>query len=579
VKNITGANKAFFFNLLLLLLVAGCGGSDSDYVFTQTADTPSAGKILSGRATYDRILPVSSVEPDQARSGLCRLDFANPQAMPCRFARIQLLDESDREVSSSHTDADGSYSLSVPDDLEKARVRLWAQSVPLTGLSAAIRIQDNTNGGAPYAAESELVELPVEALNLHLPSGYTLQGEPMGDRRGAGPFACLDGILSGYQYFLESGVVDDDGLPLCIVNWSERNEPTAPQDLATGAIETSFFSSEDNQLFILGAAESDTDEYDWHVLVHEFGHWVQFNRFRNDQIGGAHADGDIKDPRLAFGEGFGNALGAIVLGDPVYKDTSTPSGGASSLECNLSDNDPNPGWFSEATVGAVLVDLFDPVRQEGGDSQFDDRIQLSPAMFAGALEFQKFSPALTTIFSFFHGLEEQSLTSSEKTAFASLLQSVSPSEDFGLVSVDQFGGGETHDAGLEGAVSSLPVYLDVQGNFDGPRFPITVGGQLEEDTYNWLQGNRYLVFRGDGTDVTFTVHNSTSAVGGLAVTLYENGKELEDDDDDDDDDDDEPDPKEDMKETVSTVAGGVYVIVLTNFGTETSTVELELKHE
>ena len=71
---------------------------------------------------------------------------------------------------------------------------------------------------------------------------------------------------------------------------------------------------------------ADTDEFDQHVIAHEFGHYIEYNFSRADNIGGSHGLGDKLDPRVAFGEGFGYAFAAIVLNDPVARDSANDNG-------------------------------------------------------------------------------------------------------------------------------------------------------------------------------------------------------------------------------------------------------------
>lgn len=87
------------------------------------------------------------------------------------------------------------------------------------------------------------------------------------------------------------------------VNWSVNNVPQSG-DKARGLIRTSHFAPDDNQLYILGKDGVDTDEFDTHVIAHEWGHFYQANISRSDSTGGRHGPGDVLDPRLAFGEGW-----------------------------------------------------------------------------------------------------------------------------------------------------------------------------------------------------------------------------------------------------------------------------------
>ena len=72
---------------------------------------------------------------------------------------------------------------------------------------------------------------------------------------------------------------------------------------------------------MLGKENVDTDEYDEHVLTHEFQHYLQNLTSRDDTMGGPHSLGEKLDMRLAFSEGYANAFSGMSLGDPVYRDS------------------------------------------------------------------------------------------------------------------------------------------------------------------------------------------------------------------------------------------------------------------
>ena len=89
----------------------------------------------------------------------------------------------------------------------------------------------------------------------------------------------------------------------------------------------------------------DTDEFDQHVIAHEFGHYIENSFSRADNIGGAHGRGDKLDIRVAFGEGFGYAFSAIVLGDPVARDSFVNGGraGVEHVQCRDQSADQPAG--------------------------------------------------------------------------------------------------------------------------------------------------------------------------------------------------------------------------------------------
>jgi len=118
---------------------------------------------------------------------------------------------------------------------------------------------------------------------------------------------------------------------------------------------------------ILGAANTDTDEYDEHVVIHEWGHYFEDQLSRSDSIGGPHSLGDRLDPRVALGEGFGNALSGMLTDDPFYRD-SFGSGQASGFQINVESNNYfNEGWFNEGSVQSILYDIYD-TDDDGSDT-------------------------------------------------------------------------------------------------------------------------------------------------------------------------------------------------------------------
>ncbi len=128
----------------------------------------------------------------------------------------------------------------------------------------------------------------------------------------AAPFAILDSI---YQAMKKVRDADSSAVfPKLKANWSIYNVPAgtgSEYELRSGLIGTTHFDGDGN-LYILGDADSDTDEYDDHVIIHEWGHYFEQSFSRADSIGGPHGSGDRLDIRVAFGEGWENAFSAIV---------------------------------------------------------------------------------------------------------------------------------------------------------------------------------------------------------------------------------------------------------------------------
>jgi len=154
---------------------------------------------------------------------------------------------------------------------------------------------------------------------------------------------------------------------------------------------------------ILGDANNDTDEYDAHVVVHEFGHYFENSLSRADSIGGQHSTDSRLDARVAFGEGWGNALSGMILDDPIYRDSFGVSQ-ASSFGINVETNSfASTGWYSEASVQSILYDLYDSVDDGADIASFG----LGPIYGAFTDPAYRATDAFTTIFAFLDGLSNQ----------------------------------------------------------------------------------------------------------------------------------------------------------------------------
>lgn len=472
--------------------MTGCGsGSDGGFVSGPLEETVTGGTAtgsgplspaptVSGRITYTKLVPI-------LQNGEPVLDFANPQTAPVRFAQVNVLNPDGTVQSTVYTDGEGRYSSPVTSN--RVLVQVLAQTKAVPGKCFKTRVQDNRSGKKTYASTPLEVDLEgTDTLSFNLDSGYDREGNPTGpvdpatgfQLRPAGPFAVLDSLEVGAEYILVASGLAAEQVPELKANWSVGN--------TKAVIGTSHFAGDVNEMSILGEAGVDTDEYDWHIMEHEYGHWVQHNLGRADPGGGGeHGEGKIADPRLSFGEGYGNAFSGLILKDSVYKDTPR------SVTFDLADTrigpgtgDPNPGWYSEASVGRLIYRMFSSAPSSG--------------LYRILSDFQKNSPALTTVFSFAEGAVKQGIQPDYRP--------ITLNDRFGINSTEAFAAGETHDAGLTG---KLPLYAEVT---PGER-QLTLGPGL----FNDLTNNHFVRFTGTGSPVTITLTSPEPEAG-----LFENGK-------------------------------------------------------
>lgn len=339
---------------------------------------------ISGKATFD-LVPFNV-------SGT-GLDYSNISSIPVKGAVVELV--CGGVIATATTNADGDYSLDVPSGSIDLFVRVKAQMKQAGTASWDFTVVDNTRSKALYAMDSSLFDANADlSLYLHADSGWGTTSYT--GTRVAGPFAILDSVYHAYNKVLTA---DSDAVfPPLKLNWSVNNVLSEKFIPTIGQIRTSLFDG--TEIYILGKENSDTDEYDDHVIIHEWGHYFETFFSRSDSIGGPHGYGDLLDIRLAFGEGWGNAFSGMVTNDPLYRDSG---GFAQSLDGTFdveSNTCVNPGWFSECSVQAILYDLYD-LTNDGADTV---NLGFLP-IYSILTNEQKNTTAVTSIFSFIDALK------------------------------------------------------------------------------------------------------------------------------------------------------------------------------
>lgn len=374
--------------LIGVLLLAACGGGGGG----GGGPPPVPQVLLSGTATYDRV-PV----------GAGGLAYAGTVARPARGIIVQVRSADGITVlSQASTADDGSFTISAP----QAQSIVLAMVSQLGGPGAiTTRVVDNQDGDALYAAY--IVHATGTAdetgLALHAPSGWTGAGYDPASRVG-GAFAILDTVRSAQDLVRSADAAA--GFPLLTIGWSAGN--------TVAAIGTSFYQPSSGRLFLLGGEDEDTDEYDTHVVAHEWGHWFEGRFSRSDSVGGAHGSGDILDETVAFGEGWGNAFSGMANADRYYRDSSG-AGQAAAYTMDLESDAIGDavthgatgvlldGAWSEGSVQEILWDLFDGAGVASADGE-TVALGFAPLyqVFTGA---QRTTPAFTSIHSFLYALE------------------------------------------------------------------------------------------------------------------------------------------------------------------------------
>lgn len=471
-------------------LLSGCGGG-SDSGSTGSGGPPPASVSVSGTVTYDRVPFSSTVSLSEG------LNYGAIVAKPVRGAVVELLNSSQVALATTTTDSAGQYTFTTTPNTNVS-IRVKAQSVATGTPGWNISVLNNTNGNALYVLDSASFNTGTAnaTRNLNAPSGWpSFGGTSYVTTRAAAPFAILDTLYSAVQFVLAQGSATVV-LPPLSAFWSPSNKPSDNWDPPSGAIQSTLFQSMDNGgfpsgIYLLGWQNVDTDEYDQHVIAHEFQHFLEDSLSRTDTPGGPHAVGEKLDMRLAFSEGFADAFSAMVLNDPQYRDSYDPQQGSSSNFNMESAPFGTPGWYNESSILALLWDLYDSPA-DGADA-----VQLGYGPLYGVSHDElRTGRALTSIFPLLTALKSQA------GAPVAALDTLIASQSIRAVDIDAFGSTETNSGGV---AEALPLYTDVALNGSA-----SVCGSAAAGTYNKIGNRRFLKF-------------SLSAAGSVTINVTANG--------------------------------------------------------
>ena len=479
---------------------------------TYVPPIPSGQARIYGRLSFDR--------PAFTRRG--GLDYGNIRQEPIRGVWVEAVNASGAVLERTRSDASGRYRLDVVANTEvRIRIRAHMQRSAAGGPRWDVKVTDNTNGNALYVMQGDLASSGTGASirNLNAPSGWvaSASGGRYANARVAGPFAILSSTYEALQRL--AGVDADINLPALEYRWSVRNR-NASGDLADGAIGGAFYVRILGHIYLGGKENEDTDEYDHSVILHEFAHHFMATLSRDDSMGGAWNDEARLDMRLAFSEGFADALGAIITDDPLYRNTLGSNQGMASVE-NMETNPVNPtadanriGWYHSRSVAAIVYDLYDAANAADNDSL---SLGLAPIYNTLTSNGFKNNRHYTSIYTFANQLPEHV---SDRAATQSSLDALLRRHN--IFGRGDNGAGETNGGGLPATARVLPVYKSITSGDT----PITLCSVNDAGVFNRL-GNRTFVqvnFSENGAHtLTLTLSDSTSALPIFSVLPYASG--------------------------------------------------------
>lgn len=467
------------------------GNSGSGTLTVTVNQAPATGDVdVSGAITFD-LVPFNT-----STNGL---NYNAVTRTPSRGIIVEALNASGTILQSTVTDAAGAYNFTFAPNTQM-RIRAKAQMQQTSGAQWDVQVVDNTSSNALYSITGSVASVGTldSTRNLNAASGWG--GSSYTGTRSAAPFAILDPIYDAIQKIV---AVDDDVVfPLAQFNWSTRNR-AANGNISNGEIGTSSYIG-DGRILILGDANQDTDEYDRHVVIHEWGHYFEDRLSRSDSVGGPHASGERLDPRVAMGEGFGNAISGIVTDDPFYRD-SNGSQQASGFSINVETNLP-AGWYDEGTVQSVLYDIYD----EAADGNDTLALGLAPIYEALTAQSYRDQPLFTTIFSFLAELKSQQANS------AALIDTFAAGR--GINSTQSDATGETNNGSLS---TALPVFKQVTVNGAATR----ICSVDDNGLFNKLGNRIFLRFNATAAPHTLTMTRVSGAASrDPDFIIYKNGE-------------------------------------------------------
>jgi hypothetical protein len=464
-------------SLSFRLTVTDAGGlSDSDDIGI-TVSEPALVVAISG------ILEFEFPNPNAGCDGL---NFSSVQLKPMRAVTVQLIDASSNAVlATTVSDDNGNYDFSA-DGQTPVFVRVRAELKNPGGQVWDVEVRDNTSNTAVPLAQRPLYVLDGppgspggadETRNLRATHGWT--GNGFTGARTAAPFSILDTIYSAMKLVMTADPTAN--FASLDAFWSVNNNSTQG-DLDIGELGTSFYRGDIDSLFLLGMDGDDIEEFDDHVIVHEWGHYFEDNFSRSDSIGGQHGLNNLLDPRVAFGEGFATALSGMALNNPTYCDTFWSGGILRGFDIRIENEGTGTvaGWYNESSVMKILYDLWD-TNIDGNDT---GSLGFGPIydVFTGP---QAGNSAFTTIFSFIEALKVAG------TGQNPFIDTLLADENIVAAGIDRWGSTELNHPG---SGDSDPAYTTIVPN----GIPVNVCSNSEFDsvgpnaTGNKLNEHRFL---------------------------------------------------------------------------------------
>lgn len=314
-----------------------------------------------------------------------KYDTASLEVFAVAGVPVDMIDASGAVIASTVSDSEGYYQFENAPESTEVRVAVKAQlqktrSTPNVGPQYNFAIRDNTSTGDVkklYQLTSSAITIKAEAesdnkLDIRAKVGFDSNGHVIaGSERESAPFSILRIVKSAADKL--TSLNPNIEMPALNLYWSPKNIAVWGNK-AIGEIGTSHYSGSGLSpgVYVLGKADSDTDEFDKGVIGHEFGHYLQAQLSYSDSPGDSHSYNEYKDASLAYGEGYGTAVGGLLSGSHYYCDTAGEQqldGDCEDLNAPIGADRAN-GFYSEETVIKLMYAMGN-INGKGFNEFFD----------------------------------------------------------------------------------------------------------------------------------------------------------------------------------------------------------------
>ena len=288
--------------------------------------------------------------------------------LPIRLAAVQVVDwnNSSNVLATGATDASGNFVINVTESqVRDVYVRVLSQAAPPSDFEARVLV---TGTGALYALASP--EYPAHSPSADIDFTATpLVAVPGASHPSLGEaFNILDQALDAFDFI--ASIHGGRPTRLLTLYWSK------------GSTDGTYYVHGDASIHLYGTS-SDSDGYDDTVILHEIGHYTEYNLASSDNPGGTHALSGYYALPLTWSEGWSTFFACMVRqwrGLPrsdLYIDTD----GVQSAFISYSVENPAvgaPGANNEVTVNALLWDVVDtPGSSDASLGADDDSLALA----------------------------------------------------------------------------------------------------------------------------------------------------------------------------------------------------------